>query len=68
VAPTPVRAKRAEEVLRGKELTEERIREAARVAVTEAQPIDDVRGSAWYRREMIEVLTRRQLDAMAERH
>jgi CO/xanthine dehydrogenase FAD-binding subunit len=68
VAPTPVRARRAEEVLRGKELTEERIREAARVAVIEAQPIDDVRGSAWYRREMIEVLTRRQLDAMAERH
>ena len=61
VAPTPVRAKRAEEVLRGKELTEERIREAARVAVTEAAPIDDVRGSAWYRREMVEVLTRRQL-------
>ena len=68
VAPTPVRAKRAEEILRGKELTEERIREAARVAVTKAKPIDDVRGSAWYRREMIEVLTRRQLGAMAGRH
>jgi len=39
VAPTPMRAKRAEEILRGKELTEERIREAARVAVTESQPI-----------------------------
>ena len=64
VAPTPMRAKRAEEVLRGKELTEERIREAARVAVTESQPIDDVRGSAWYRREMVELLTRRQLAAM----
>ena len=68
VAPTPLRAKRAEEVLRGKALTEEHIREAARVAVTEAQPIDDVRGSAWYRREMVELLTRRQLGAMAERH
>ncbi len=61
VAPTPMRAKHAEEILRGKELTEERIREAARVAASEAKPIDDVRGSAWYRREMIEVLTRRQL-------
>ena len=68
VAPTPVRAKRAEEILRGKALTEERIHEAARVAVTEAQPIDDVRGSAWYRREMVELLTRRQLGAMTERH
>ena len=65
VAPTPMRAKQAEAILRGKELTEERIREAARVAAREAQPIDDVRGSAWYRREMIEVLTRRQLLAYA---
>jgi carbon-monoxide dehydrogenase medium subunit len=64
VAPTPLRAKQAEEILRGKELTEERIREAARVAASEAQPIDDVRGSAWYRREMVEVLTRRQLVAV----
>ncbi len=67
VAPTPLRAKRAEEVLRGKELTEEHIRETARVAVTEAKPIDDVRGSAWYRREMVELLTRRQLIEMLER-
>ncbi len=66
VAPTPRRAKRAEEVLRGKALTGERIREAARVAVTESQPIDDVRGSAWYRREMVELLTRRQLSAMRD--
>ncbi len=61
VAPTPVRARQAEALLRGSPLTPERIAEAARVAATEAQPIDDVRGSAWYRREMIEVLTRRQL-------
>lgn len=66
VAPTPLRAKRAEEILRGNELTEERIREAARVAASEAQPIDDVRGSAWYRREMVEVLTRRQLAEIRE--
>ncbi|MDE3088821.1 MAG: xanthine dehydrogenase family protein subunit M, partial [Chloroflexota bacterium] len=68
VAPTPMRAKRAEEILRGKELTEERIREAARVAVTESKPIDDVRGSAWYRREMVELLTRRQLMEIVGRH
>ena len=46
-------------------MTEERICQAARVAASEAQPIDDVRGSAWYRREMVEVLTRRQLMAYA---
>lgn len=61
VAPTPVRARKAEALLRGSPLTPERVAEAARLAATEAQPIDDVRGSAWYRREMIEVLTRRQL-------
>lgn len=66
-APTPLRAKSAEEILRGKELTEERIREAARVAASEAKPIDDVRGSAWYRREMVELLTRRQLVGILER-
>jgi carbon-monoxide dehydrogenase medium subunit len=61
VAPTPLRAKRAEELLRGQEWNEERIAEAARAAAEEAKPIDDVRSSAWYRREMVEVLTRRQL-------
>lgn len=64
VAPTPVRARKAEDILRGNELIEERVRDAARVAATECNPIDDVRGSAWYRREMVEVLARRQLMAM----
>lgn len=61
VAPTPLRAKRAEEILRGNILNEENIAHAARVAAEEAKPIDDVRSSMWYRREMVEVLTRRQL-------
>ncbi|HEX9075036.1 MAG TPA: xanthine dehydrogenase family protein subunit M [Anaerolineae bacterium] len=61
VAPIPLRARQAEAILRGAELTEDRIREAAWVASGEASPIDDVRGSAWYRREMVQVLTRRQL-------
>jgi len=66
VAPTPMRAKQAEDILRGKELTTERIAQAAKVAASEAKPIDDVRSSAWYRREMIEVLTRRQLIELAK--
>jgi len=61
VAPTPIRAKRAEEILRGNLLNEENIAHAARIAAEEARPIDDVRSSAWYRREMVEALTRRQL-------
>jgi carbon-monoxide dehydrogenase medium subunit len=64
VAPVPMRALEAEALLRGKELSEERIREAAGAAAGAARPIDDVRASAWYRREMVETLTRRQLLAI----
>jgi carbon-monoxide dehydrogenase medium subunit len=66
VAPTPLRAQRAENLLRGQEINEERIAEAARTAAQEAQPIDDVRGSAWYRRRMAEVLVRRALLQLTE--
>lgn len=65
VAPTPVRARQAEALLCGREWNEALIAQAARVAAGEAQPIDDVRGSAWYRREMVEVITRRQLSEIA---
>ena len=61
VAPTPIRAREAEAAIRGAPLTEERIAEAGRLAAEAARPIDDVRGSAWYRREMVAVLTRRAL-------
>ncbi len=61
VAPTPLRAKAAEAVLRGKDLTPGRIAEAARVAAAGARPIDDVRATAAYRRAVVEVLTRRAL-------
>jgi carbon-monoxide dehydrogenase medium subunit len=61
VAPTPIRAKGAEDVLRGQEMSEELIEKAARIAAEESHPRDSVRGSAWYRRKMVEVLTRRAL-------
>ncbi len=66
VAPTPIRAPRAEAELIDQPLTPERIDRAARIAADEARPIDDVRGAAWYRRKMIEVLTRRGLDTVAD--
>jgi CO/xanthine dehydrogenase FAD-binding subunit len=59
VAPVPLRARRAEAMLQGKELTPALIAEAARQAAAESSPIDDVRASAGYRRKMVEVLTRR---------
>lgn len=61
VAPTPLRARRSEDLLRGHTVTEDLLVEAGHVAAEEAKPIDDVRGSAWYRRQMVAVLTRRVL-------
>ncbi len=67
VAPIPRRAKNAEAVLTGRKLTEAMVRQAAQVAAAEdASPIDDVRGSAEYRRWMVEVLVRRALMSLIE--
>jgi aerobic carbon-monoxide dehydrogenase medium subunit len=67
VGPTPMRAPRAESALRGQALTEPLIAEASRIASEEARPIDDVRSSAEYRREMVSILTRRGLKQALER-
>lgn len=67
VAPRPIRAKKAEESLAGKELTAELIAKAAKLAAASARPISDVRCSAQYRREMVTVLTRRVLASAWER-
>jgi aerobic carbon-monoxide dehydrogenase medium subunit len=67
VGPTPMRALRAESALRGQALTEPLIEEAGRIAAEEARPIDDVRSSAEYRREMVSILTRRGLKQALER-
>ncbi len=65
---TNLRAKKAEAVLLGKELTERRIDEAAAAASEEAQPIPDpLRGSAEYRKEMARVFTKRGLMAALRR-
>ncbi len=58
VAPTPIRAKRAEDMVSGKKIEDNLIQEVAQLASEEARPISDVRGSADYRREMVKVLTR----------
>jgi carbon-monoxide dehydrogenase medium subunit len=61
VAPTPIRARHAEELIRGKAISDELIEKAAQAAADEARPISDVRGSASYRKEMVRVLTKRAL-------
>jgi carbon-monoxide dehydrogenase medium subunit len=61
VAPTPIRARKAEAFLQGKTFDDRLIDEAARVAMDESRPISDVRASADYRRGMVGVLTKRAL-------
>lgn len=58
---TPVRARVAEDLLRGRELTDDAIRAAAAVVPDAVDPLDDFRGSADYKREMAGVFTRRAL-------
>jgi len=61
VAPTPIRAKKAEGVLIGAKVSEEVIEKAATLAREESKPIDDHRASAAYRRMMVEVLVKRAI-------
>ncbi|MBI5294325.1 MAG: FAD binding domain-containing protein [Chloroflexi bacterium] len=61
VAPTIIHAQNAEAYLVGKTLDETVMAEAARLAMQDSRPIDDLRGSANYRREMVRVCTLRGL-------
>jgi CO/xanthine dehydrogenase FAD-binding subunit len=61
VAPTPMRAPMAENMLQGRKITRELIDEAARNAVTQCDPINDHRASREYRCDMVHVMVRRAL-------
>ena len=67
VAPTPLRATDAEAIVNGNALTAELLEQAATAASAQSSPISDLRCSAEQRREMVGVLTRRTLQAAAER-
>ncbi len=62
VARTPMRAKRAEDVLKGEKVHSETVMRAAHIAFKESKPIDDHRASAEYRRMMVEVLVKRAIN------
>ena len=63
---TPIRAKDAEDALRGKPLTDENIRAAAVLVKDAVDPLEDFRGSAEYKTDMAEVFARRAVEqAMA---
>ena len=67
VGPTIFRARAAEDVLRGRDLSPARIEEAGAAAADASDPIEDVRGSSDYKRELAAVFVRRALEQAAVR-
>ncbi|MFH0977324.1 MAG: xanthine dehydrogenase family protein subunit M [Spirochaetota bacterium] len=61
VGPTAIRARKAESMLIGKKLNVSAIEDAGKTAVGECNPIDDVRSTAWYRKQMIAVGVKRTI-------
>ncbi len=61
VAPTPIRAKKAEAALEGQVLTEALADTIGETAAEESKPISDVRSSADYRRAMVGAMTKRAI-------
>jgi len=64
---TPIKAKQTESLLTGKKLDEATIQQAAEMAASESQPMDDIRGSADYKRDLVRVLTTRALKRALDR-
>jgi len=62
VAPTLVRMKKAEEIIKGKEITDAVLKDVAEAVKAEVTPIDDVRSSAWYRKDVSGVLLKRTIE------
>jgi CO/xanthine dehydrogenase FAD-binding subunit len=66
-APTPMRALKAENLMRGKKISDELLEEVANTASAEAQPRDSIRGEAWYRKDLVRVLVKRMAMKSIER-
>ena len=67
VGLTAIRARKAEELLRGKKVEDALLREAAAQASAEAEPFADIRGSAEYKRHLVGVLFRRAFEFASRR-
>jgi carbon-monoxide dehydrogenase medium subunit/6-hydroxypseudooxynicotine dehydrogenase subunit alpha len=66
-APTPVRARDAENDLTGAAIDEDVAREASATAVKDIRPTGDIHGSSAYRRQLIEAMIRRAILGAVER-
>jgi carbon-monoxide dehydrogenase medium subunit len=67
VGLTPIKAKKTEEFLLNKTLDEATLKQAAELAASESEPMDDIRGSADYKRDLVRVLTARALGRAFDR-
>ncbi len=67
VAPTPLRVREAEEVLKGKPYRAEVAAEAGQIASKACSPLSDLRGSEEYKRAIAAVLMRRAIEAAFQR-
>jgi carbon-monoxide dehydrogenase medium subunit len=67
VGPTPVKARKAEEFLRGKKLDEANINQAAQLAADESTPSPDLRGPVEYKKGLVKELAKRALTRAFER-
>src|ERR1700674_2275868 len=67
VSATNIKAKKAEQALIGRELTDDVIAEAGRLAAEAAEPKDDIRGTAAYKKEVVRVFVQRGLKAALAR-
>jgi carbon-monoxide dehydrogenase medium subunit len=67
VGATPIKARKAEDFLRGKKIDEANRAQAAQLAADEAQPSSDLRGPAEYKKGLVKELAKRSLSRAAER-
>ena len=67
VGPTPIKAGKAEEFLRGKKLDQANISQAAQLAADESAPSADLRGPVEYKKGLVKELTKRALARALER-
>jgi len=67
VNPTPYRSKKAEELIRGQEVTDALIEKAARITAEDVEPTTDLNGTEEFKRKIARVLTQRTVASAADR-